>query len=173
MARITAGQQPIGLWRTARLFALNNMVIVDSYIAGWDTKQLYDFWRPSTAIHAADTDGNAATTVDATWDSWQLNPPAQDYISTHSVIGRASSIVLAESFGTDRVSFDFNSLTALPGKEIRHYDSFSSAATENADSRVRAGIHFRFSTVQGLAMGTKIANYEISHFLRPFGGGHD
>lgn len=169
MARITAAQQQLGLWRTARLFALNNMALLDGYIAGWDSKQFYDFWRPYTAIRAADTDGNPNTEQDATWESYQLNVPAQEYPSTHSVLGKASSLVLAESFGTDHVSFDFNSFTALPGKEVRHYSSFAFAATENADSRVRAGIHFRFSTEEGLSMGAKIGAWVTAHKLRPLG----
>jgi hypothetical protein len=145
------------------------MAFFDGYIAGWDSKQVYDFWRPYTAIRAAATDGNAATTADPAWESYQTNPPVQDYPSTHSVLGRASSIVLAESFGTDHVSFDFNSFTALPGKEVRHYTSFAAAANENADSRVRAGIHFRQATIQGLAMGTKVGNWIIAHELAPLG----
>jgi hypothetical protein len=167
MARITSAQQRLGLWRTARLFALNNMAMMDGYIAGWDSKQLYDLWRPFTAIRGAATDGNAATTADPAWESFQLAPPVQEYPSTHSVLGKASSVVLAESFGTDRVSFDFNSFTALPGKEIRRINSFSAAAAENADSRVRAGIHYRFSSVEGLSMGTKVGNYIVRNTLRP------
>ncbi len=169
MARITAPQQHLGLWRTARLFALLNMSLIDGYIAGWDSKQLYDFWRPYTAIRMADTDGNAATTADPNWQSFQINPPVQDYPSTHSVLGEASALVLGESFGTDHVSFDLTTITALPGHESRHYTSFLGAALENGDSRVRAGIHFRFSTVEGLAMGTKIGLWVIQNQLRPRG----
>jgi hypothetical protein len=166
MARITSAQEHLGLWRTARLFALNNMALLDGYIAGWDSKQIFDFWRPFTAIRAAATDGNANTTADPAWESYQTNPPVQDYPSTHSVLGEASSLVMIESFGTDHVSFDFNSFTALPGKEIRHYNSFAAAALQNADSRVRAGIHFRSATVQGLAMGAKVGAWVVAHELR-------
>jgi hypothetical protein len=169
MARITAAQRNLGLWRTARLFALENIVMLDGYIAGWDAKQHYNLWRPFTAIRDAAADGNAATTADPAWESFQLNPPVQDYPSTHSVLGKAASLVLAESFGTDRVTFDFNSFTALPGKEIRRITSFSAAAAENADSRVRAGIHFRFSSVEGLSMGTKVGIHVLLNTLRPRG----
>lgn len=88
MARITAAQEKLGLWRAARLFALNNMALLDGYIAGWDSKQFYDFWRPYTAIRAADTDGNPHTVQDAAWESYQTNVPAQEYPSTHSVLGK-------------------------------------------------------------------------------------
>jgi PAP2 superfamily len=173
IARITATQEDLGLWRTARLFALNNMALLDGYIAGWDSKQYYDFWRPFTAIRAADTDGNSRTTADPTWESYQVNPPVQDYPSTHSVLGKASSLVLTNAFRTDHVTFDFNSFTALPGKEVRTYSSFAYAAVENADSRIRAGIHFRFATDEGLSMGAKVGRYVIDHNLRPLGGDCD
>jgi len=169
VARITAAQEKLGLWRTARLFALNNIALIDGYIAGWDSKETYDFWRPFTAIRAAATDGNASTTADPAWESFQVNPPIQDYPSTHSILGKASSLILTESFCTDHVTFALNSFTALPGKEIRTYSSFAFAANQNADSRVRAGVHFRFSTDEGLSMGTKIGNYLVTHVLLPIG----
>lgn len=169
IARITAEEEDLGLWRTARLFALNNMVLLDGYISGWESKLHYDFWRPITAIHAADTDGNPQTAPDAAWDSFQVAPPIQDYPSTHSILGKASSVVLAESFLTDRVTFDFTSPTALPGTGPRRYTSFAFAASQNADSRVRAGIHFRFSCNAGLAMGTQIGVHAIFKKLRPRG----
>jgi hypothetical protein len=169
IARITAAQEGLGLWRTARLFALNNMSLLDGYITGWDSKFHYDFWRPYTAIRAGHTDGNPLTTVDPTWESYQLNPPVQDYPSTHSVLGQASAIVLGESFRTDRVTFDFNSFTALPGKEVRTYHSFLYAARENALSRLYAGIHFRFSTDAGQVLGTKVGIHNVLTQLRPIG----
>ena len=36
-------------------------------IACWEAKYHYMFWRPNHAIPRADTDGNPATTPDATW----------------------------------------------------------------------------------------------------------
>jgi hypothetical protein len=169
IARITAAQEGLGLWRTARLFALNNMALLDGYITGWDSKFTYDFWRPYTAIRAAATDGNSQTTADPAWESYQLNPPVQDYPSTHSVLGKASSVVLAESFRTDHITFDFNSFTALPGKEVRRYHSFAFAATENAASRVYAGIHFRFSCDTGLSLGNKVGKYIVDNNLKAIG----
>jgi hypothetical protein len=145
------------------------MSLLDGYITGWDSKFHYDFWRPYTAIRAGDTDGNPHTVPDAAWESYQINPPVQDYPSTHSVLGKASSIVLAESFRTDHITFDFNSFTALPGKEVRTYDSFAYAARENALSRLYAGIHFRFSCDAGLELGRKVGYYNVLNNLRPLG----
>ena len=62
IARTATGQKDLNLWKSARLFALLNMAMADGYISSFDTKYLYNFWRPITAIRAADTDGNPATT---------------------------------------------------------------------------------------------------------------
>src|SRR5258708_1067854 len=41
---------------SARLFALLNLAFADDVIAFYDAKYTYNFWRPVTAIRAADTD---------------------------------------------------------------------------------------------------------------------
>ena len=43
----------------ARLFAeATNVAMTDGLIAIFDSKYLYNFWRPEAAIHAGDADGN-------------------------------------------------------------------------------------------------------------------
>ena len=44
-------------------------------------------------------------------------------------------------------------------RSFRNFRSFSEAARENADSRVKAGLHFRFATTAGLEMGRQIGQY--------------
>jgi hypothetical protein len=61
IARVVAAQRGSDIRDSARLLALVNAAIADGYIAGADTRYLYDFWRPVTAIRTADTDGNDAT----------------------------------------------------------------------------------------------------------------
>ncbi|HWM88293.1 MAG TPA: vanadium-dependent haloperoxidase [Kofleriaceae bacterium] len=167
VSNIVARERDLSLFRSARMFALVNMAMTDGYVAGWNAKQFYDFWRPYTAIRAGDTDGNAATDPDPSWESFLVNPPVQDYPSTHSVLGAAASSVLAAVFGTDNVPFTMQSTTADPANPIRSYQSLRAAADENADSRVRAGIHFRFATKAGLAQGRKIGPELVSRHLRP------
>ena len=38
-----------------------NMAVSDSLVASFLNKYHYNFWRPDTAIHADDTDGNPKT----------------------------------------------------------------------------------------------------------------
>src|SRR5262245_33987243 len=49
------------LAENARLFAQVNVANADAFIASYDTKYTYNYWRPVTAIRAADTDGNPDT----------------------------------------------------------------------------------------------------------------
>lgn len=139
------------LFASARLFALVDMAMADAYTAGWDSKFHYNFWRPFTAIRNAANDGNANTNADAAWEPFLPTPPVQDYPSTHSALGQAAATVLAAVLG-DNTSFSFQSVTADPQNNTRQFKSFSQAALENADSRVMAGLHFRFSCDAGLKL---------------------
>jgi hypothetical protein len=166
VARVTTTSEELELWRAARMFALVSMTLYDSYVAGWDSKYYWNFWRPYTAIRAGQTDGNRRTVGDASWQSYLETPPVQDYPSTHSALGAGAAEVLKRSFGTDRVPFSMESLTALPEARVRSFRTFTQAADENADSRVRAGIHFRSATTEGKALGRQVGAYIEKHHLR-------
>jgi hypothetical protein len=167
IARVTTTSEDLELWRAARMFALLSMTFYDGYLAGWDSKYHWDRWRPTTAIRAGDTDGNRRTVKDAGWESYLEVPPVSDYPSTHSVLGAGAAEVLRRGFRTDRVPFAMDSTTALPTDPVRSFTTFTQASDENADSRVRAGIHFRFSTKQGKALGRDVGRYIVRHELRP------
>ena len=167
ITRTVTVSKGLKLHSAARLFALANMAMADGFIAGWDSKFFYDFWRPFTAIRDGANDGNSGTAADPNWLPLMDTPPVQDYPSTHSVLGAAAAKVLARLLG-NRTSFTFTSTTAeRPLVDTRSFTSFSQAAAENADSRVQAGIHFRFSTSAGLTMGDQIGNQAVNYFLRP------
>ena len=167
IARDVAIQAATTLEENARLFALLNMAMADAGICAWDAKYRYDFWRPVTAIHAGASDGNPATAPDPTWQPFIVTPPFPENISGHSTFGAAAATVLARFFGTDNVAFTSSS-DALPGV-VRHFPTFSSAAIENAVSRVYGGVHFRFSNQDGLAAGAAIGEWTFAHHLQPKG----
>lgn len=167
IARSVARDKPQDLWQRARTFALLNAVMADAYIAGWDSKMHYNLWRPVTAIQQAAHDGNPATEADAQWAPLLPTPPIQDYPSTHSALGAAAAVVLAQAYGSDRTAFTMASPSALPEAPARNYTSFSAAAQENADSRVRAGLHFRFATRAGLQLGEQIGRQAARSLLGP------
>lgn len=165
IARSVARSKPQDLWQRARTFALLNAAMADAYIAGWDSKMHHNFWRPVTAIRLAADDGNARTQPDATWEPLLPTPPVQDHPSTHSALGAAAAAVLAHAFGGDKVAFTMASPSGLPPAAQRRFTSFSAAARENADSRIRAGIHFRFATDAGLKLGEQIGKQAVGQFL--------
>ena len=169
VARVAAQDRKLDLLSTARLFALLNMAMVDSYTAGWDSKFHYNFWRPYTAIRGAETDGNATTSPDANWEPLMPTPPVQDYPSTHSALGNAAATVLAHVLG-DQTRFTMTSTTAETPNATRTFGRFSQAANENADSRVRAGLHFRFSCDVGQDLGNKVGKWMIDNHLKPQSG---
>ena len=158
-------QQGADVWQSARILALVNFALADGFIAGFDAKYHFRFWRPYTAVRKADADGNDATHADPNWLPLEAPeffiPPVPDYPSTHSVLGAAAAEVLIRNFG-DHVSFDVVS-TSLPGV-IRHFDSISAAARENGLSRIYGGIHFRHAVNDGYRQGRSIGR-EISFML--------
>jgi len=162
IARIVAAQRGFDRWDNARLLALVNAVIADGYIAGADTRYLYNFWRPVTAIRVGD-----APAGDAAWETLLNTPPLPDYPSTHSVAGGAASAVLARTFGSDNVEF---SMTSGPpfGGITRSFKSFSQAAQENADSRVYAGVHFRAACQDGIMLGEQIGRRAFAQHLQTY-----
>lgn len=162
---VAAKDANLDLITTARLFALVNIGLADSYIAGWDSKFHHNFWRPYTAIRNANRDNNNETGEDASWEPLLNTPPVHDYPSTHSVLGSAAATVLTAILG-DR-GFTMTSTSAEPANATRTLKSFSAAAIENGDSRVFAGIHFRFSCDAGLRLGNDIGHWILGNSLKP------
>jgi len=150
-------------WSAARVFALVNFAMADGYIAGFEAKYHFRFWRPETAIRAAATDGNRLTEADPTWKPFQITPPVPDYPSTHTVVGWAAAEVLIGTL-SDRVHFGADSLT-LPGV-TREFEGFSAAAEENGQSRIYAGIHFGHAVKDGRRLGRGIGR-SVTEALAP------
>ena len=160
IASVAAGKEKTDLLTTARLFAMLNITLADSYIAGWDSKFYYNFWRPYTAVvHTPATDGG-----NPTWEPLMPTPPVQDYPSTHSILGNAAATVLTLFYG-DNYAFATTSTSSPTTGAVRSFKSFLSAADENADSRVMAGLHFRFSCKAGQAIGNEIGKWITENTL--------
>jgi len=154
IARTLIADTPLDIYSTARVFALLNVALQDSWIAGWDTKFHYDTWRPITAIQQAALDGNPHTESDATWAPLRPTPGVPEYISTHSALGEAAAVVLTETLGS--TAFTMTSTTAVPAGSTRSFTDVYSASYENTQSRVWVGVHFRQACENGRAMGHEI-----------------
>jgi len=149
----------------ARVFALMNMAASDAFIVGWRDKFRFLFWRPETAIRNADSDGNDATSSDATWVGLLSPFPAHpEYPSGHALYTGAMETVLRDFFGTDRMTL---TVTNPDEKITRTFSSFSEMAKSVEDARVWAGIHFRSACVDGSQMSRRIAEHALKNTMRP------
>jgi hypothetical protein len=166
LARKLATDSNMDLWEAARMFALLNATLVDSYISVWDAKYRFNHWRPYTAIRAAASDGNPSTVADVRWESLRPAPPFPEYPSAHAA-GCASAFRVLEEFFPNVTTFTMDSKTAPAAMPARSFASFRAAAHECADSRVQLGFHFRYAVDAGAKMGRQIAEFGIAQRLQP------
>ncbi len=164
IARQVSGR--LSLREHARLYAALNAALADAYSTSLESKFYYNFWRPLTAIHAADTDGNPLTTADATWEPAFATPPVPEYPSGHSAAGGAAAEVIDAFVGRNRRFTHVSTtgpISGVPGAETRSFDSVQKAAYENAYSRMLVGIHFRRACTAGLEQGRAIGRYVVAN----------
>lgn len=158
---------------TARLLALTGMAMADAVIPAWNNKYNFQFWRPATAIHNANTDGNPLTVADPAW--LQRNGSiggSPEHTSGQSTFAGAGSAVIAGFYCTDFISFSFEGDNAIAGS--RSFTSLSAAAFEAGRARMMAGIHFEFSNSPAQDAGRRLANEIVTTRLQPLRrGGHD
>lgn len=167
IGRIVAEKEKLSAVETNRIFALINMNLYDLYLASFDSKYFYDTWRPYTAIHQGDGDGNPATSGDPKWEPEMVTPPWPEYPSAHAAVGASGAEIISEILGTPKVSFTMQSTTALPSHPERTYNNLDQAANDCADSRIMNGYHFRFATEEGKRQGRVIARHTVANFLTP------
>jgi hypothetical protein len=150
--------------QSARVFALLNITLADEVIAFYDTKYTYAFWRPVTAIRAADTDGNPDTLGDPNWLP-QATKTAADpsYPGAHATISAGAEFVLNAVFGRKPFNLVVTS-EVLPGT-TRSFDSFAGAENEASASRIFAGQHFRTDENAGESLGRSVADFVVDNFL--------
>lgn len=157
IARVVLQERPMDLWERARFYALLNVAMADGFIAGFEAKYHYRFWRPVTAIR---------TSGDASWLSSLPTPPVPDHPSTHTVLGAAAATTMARLLGSDLVSF--SAVSGPPyGGITRSFWSLSQAARENGASRMLAGIHFASSVAAGYEQGEQVGQWVVDHLLAP------
>jgi hypothetical protein len=149
----------------ARLYALASMAGLDAYIAVFDAKYTYNFWRPVTAIRNADLGGNAATPRDASWLPLGETPMHPEYPCAHCITSAAIAAVLVRAGGDEIGEITLVSSTA-PGV-TRRWNRLADYANEVSNARIWAGFHYRFSTEVAQEMGRKIGELTVATQLLP------
>ena len=147
------------LWESNRTLALLNVAIADSYVAVFEAKYHYQFWRPTMAIRW--TNGNEKTTSDS-WLPLYPTPPFPEYPSGHSAACGSAQIILESAFGR---STPFAATSILLPAYSRNFTSFDEASRECVEGRMLSGHHFRFSDEDALHLGQHISRYVLRNFL--------
>ena len=165
--RVISEDQGLTLAEEARLFAMLNVAAADSLINCFDDKAFWNFWRPITAIHEGDNDGNRRTVGDAEWTSFIPAPPYSDHPSGYNCNSAAYFHTARAFFGTNKM--DFSVVKIVPGMPdvTRDYKRFTDVIDDTIDARVYQGIHFRPADVQGAGIGKKVARWLDRHFFQP------
>ena len=76
-----------------------------------------------------------------------------------------TELVVAVVYGTDEIGFEIRS-EEMPG-QLRSFESFSEAATENGQSRVYLGIHWSFDDTIARQVGSDIADEIAREHFQP------
>ena len=166
LARQMVIERRLDLVDSARFMALFAVTLTDAYIAVFDAKYHYEFWRPVTAIRNGDLDGNPATPPDTTWQPLDATPMHPEYPCAHCMLSGAARVMLESlADGLPMPEFSLTSPTA-PGVTHRwsNLDDFTS---EVANARIWAGFHYRFSTRVGTNLGRQLAQYALVKTMQP------
>jgi hypothetical protein len=165
-ARQLSAAKGVDLAENARLFALLNMGIANTFINDWDAKFTYNFWRPVTAIRNGDIDSNDATERDPSWTSFNTTPMHPEYPSQAAIVAGVAVGVLEAVFGP-QPAIPFTATDLMDPTLTRPFTSIAQMAEEHKEVRIWGGIHFRNSLDVGEDMGRKIAAYLVDNALTP------
>ena len=159
--------QELSPTENARYFAELYLTGSDAIIACFQDKERNAFWRPTTAIRLAGSDGNGATVADPNWTALIGVPPYPDHPSGHNCISSSFVETLKDFYGTNQMSFSATRATSPIGPITRNFTRFSQAIREIRLARMYGGIHFMTADAQGASLGKKVENYAQANYFQP------
>jgi hypothetical protein len=165
IARQVIAAKKMDLVDSARFLALVSTAVADSFIAVFDAKYHYEFWRPITAIRNGDTDDNPATALDATWQPIDNTPMHPEYPCAHCISSAAVATVIEAVLGSADIPEVAMTSTTAPGVTHR-WTNMWAYADEVSLARIYAGFHYRFSTQVGQDMGRQIGRLVTQKLMR-------
>lgn len=153
------------LSENARLMAMLYVAHADATLACFDSKYTYEFWRPSSAITLAATANNAAVIADARWTPVVTTPNHPEYPAAPTCVGAALLATLNSFYGTNQVSFKFDSTVA--NTTVHSYASTDAMLTEIGLARIYGGMHFRRATDAGAKLGASVGDWVTQNYFKP------
>jgi PAP2 superfamily len=155
LVRCVANQPGRDVVGNARLFALVTQAIDDALIAVMDAKYHHAFWRPVTAIRNGDIDGNDATEPDRSWLPLVETPMHPEYPCAHCIQAATVATILQVAVASGPQPMWATNSASADGA-ARTWPRLEAFVAEVSNARVYDGVHFRFSTEVGEAMGRRI-----------------
>jgi hypothetical protein len=165
LARQLVAAKKMDMTESARFMALVSTAVADSFIAVFDAKYHYEFWRPITAIRNGDMDGNAATELDASWQPIDNTPMHPEYPCAHCISSAAAAAVIESVLGSADIPEVGMTSASAPGITHR-WTNVWAYADEVSLARIYAGFHYRFSTQVGQDMGRQIGRLVAQTLMR-------
>jgi hypothetical protein len=151
---------------SARFMTLVAIGLNDAYIAVFDAKYHYNFWRPVTAIRNGDIDNNPATDREATWQPIDNTPMHPEYPCAHCIVSGTVAGIVQAALGPEDIPEIAITSTTAPGVTHR-WKNMTTFADEIANARIWAGFHYRFSTRVGTEMGRAIGDHVVKNVVQP------
>jgi hypothetical protein len=152
--RQVAASKELTITEQARFHAMTSMAGADSLINCFSEKARWSFWRPTTAIQLADTDGNPDTVADTAWTALVPVPPYSDEPSGANCVFSGVMNSAKAFFGSDQAVFDL-----VGAGSTRQYSRFTDVVVDMIEARILNGLHFRTADVNGALLGQSVANY--------------
>lgn len=151
ITKVACKKDRANMIKSSFAYAMTSIGLMDAFISCWDEKYRSKLTRPETVINE---------NYDPEWTPILQTPPFPEHTSGHSVISRASAVILTSIFGenfeyTDDVEVEY-------GLPARKYNSFYEASEEAAVSRLYGGIHFRPAIDYGVDQGQKVGEYILA-----------
>ncbi len=163
IVRQIAANRKMDLVDCARLYALTSIAGADAFIAVFEAKYAYNFWRPVTAIRNADLTSNPATPREASWQPLGVTPMHPEYPCAHCITASAVATVLQHAVGDEIDEITLTSPTAAG--VTRKWTRLQDYSDEVSSARIYAGFHYRFSTEAGKEMGKKIGDLAVTTLM--------
>ncbi|NWJ42003.1 MAG: vanadium-dependent haloperoxidase [Geothrix sp.] len=165
VVRSVAGMPGREVTQNARLFAAITQATDDGFIAVFEAKYHYGFWRPITAIRNGDLDGNDATDRDPSWAPFIDTPMHPEYPCAHCITASAVATVLRAELGTGPVP-RLTTTSPTAGGASRSWTSLDDFVREVSMARIYDGVHYRTSTEAAVAMGQRLGELAVAKVLR-------
>jgi hypothetical protein len=151
---------------SAHFMAVVATAQTDAYIAVFNAKYKYEFWRPITAIRNGDIDDNPATERVAAWQPLGSTPTHPEYPCAHCIQSGSMAGAIAAMLGSEDIPEVTLTSPSAPG--VTHkFTNLRAISDEASSARIYAGFHYRFSTVVGTDMGKKIGAYIAQNSMQP------